>query len=113
MNIEYVFSQQGDFQGTRLGLQTRRDLYLIFKEAINNAAKYSECSKAMISVSVNDRQVEVRISDDGIGFDKDQVKFGNGLKNMDERARQIHAQLTITSAPGKGTTVSLRLRSHN
>jgi len=113
LNIEYVFQQEGDFQGTRLGLQTRRDLYLIFKEAVNNAAKYSRCSKVVITVMVNDGQVEVRITDDGIGFDKNEVRSGNGLKNMEERATHIHAQLNITSAPGKGTTVSLRARSHD
>ncbi|HVS97888.1 MAG TPA: ATP-binding protein [Puia sp.] len=113
LNIEYVFRQEGDFAGTRLGLQTRRDLYLIFKEAVNNAAKYSLCSKVMITVGVTDGRVDVRIADDGAGFDKEEVKFGNGLKNMEERARRIGAQLDIASAPGSGTTVSLRLRSHH
>jgi two-component system sensor histidine kinase UhpB len=112
MNIEYAFNQEGDFLGTRLGLQTRRDLYLVFKEAVNNAAKYSGCSKVVITIATDDRQIEVRISDDGIGFDKDEVRFGNGLKNMEERARQIRANLTIASAPGTGTTVTLRVRSH-
>jgi signal transduction histidine kinase len=113
LNIEYVFQQQGDFQGTKLGLQTRRDVYLIFKEALNNAAKYSGCSKVVITVAVNDPQVEVRISDDGIGFDKEAVKFGNGLKNMEERAGQIGGTLSITTAPHKGTTIALRVRSHD
>ena len=113
LNIEYVFQQEGDFQGTRLGLQTRRDLYLIFKEAVNNAAKYSGCSKVVITVAVNDRQVEVNIGDDGIGFDKEEVKFGNGLKNMEERASQIGGNLSIATAPGKGTTITLRVRSHD
>lgn len=113
LNIEYVFQQEGDFLGTKLALQTRRDLYLIFKEAVNNAAKYSGCSKVVIIVAVNDRQVEVKISDDGIGFDKEAVKFGNGLKNMEERASQIHGSLSITTAPRKGTTIALRVRSHD
>lgn len=113
MNIEYVFHQEGDFQGTKLGLQTRRDLYLIFKEAVNNAAKYSGCSKVMITVAVNDRQVEVKISDDGIGFDKEEVKFGNGLKNMEERATHIGAKLSIVTTPGNGTTMTLAVRSHD
>jgi len=113
MNIEYVFNQEGNFQGTKLGLQTRRDLYLVFKEAVNNAAKYSGCARVVITVAVDDRYVEMRITDDGVGFDRDEVRFGNGLKNMEERARQIDGQLTITSAPGSGTTVTLRVRSHD
>ena len=113
LNIEYLFQQEGDFHGTKLALQTRRDLYLIFKEAVNNAAKYSGCSKVVITVIAADRQVEVKISDDGAGFNKEEIKFGNGLKNMEERAGRIGGNLSITSAPGKGTIVALRVRSHD
>ena len=113
LNIEWVFRQEGDLQGTKLGLQTRRDLYLIYKEAVNNAAKYSGCSKVVIGVAAGDRQVEVKIGDDGVGFDWTEVKIGNGLKNMEERARQIGADLNIASAPGNGTTITLAVRSHD
>ena len=113
LDIQYVFQEVGDFQGTRLGLQTRRDLYLIFKEAVNNAAKYSGCTKVAITVAVTDGQVEVKISDDGVGFDKGEVKFGNGMKNMEERAGRIGGDLSVTTAPGNGTTIALRIRSHN
>lgn len=113
LNIGYVFNQEGGLPGTKLGLQTRRDMYLVFKEAVNNAAKYSCCSKVEITVAVLDGQVEIRISDNGVGFDREAVKCGNGLKNMEERAGQIHGQLTITSVPGSGTTVILSVRSHD
>jgi two-component system sensor histidine kinase UhpB len=113
LNIESVFEQEGDLHNIRLGLQTRKDLYLVFKEALNNAAKYSRCGKVAIRVAADGRDIEVRVRDDGAGFNRNEVKCGNGLKNMEERARQINGQLTISSAPGSGTTVTLRIRSHD
>ena len=113
LNIEYVFDQDGDFHDVRLGIQTRKDLYLVFKEALNNTAKYSCCSKVDIRVAADARQIEVQVRDDGVGFNKNEVKWGNGLKNMEERARQINGDLTISSVPDKGTMVALRIRSHN
>jgi two-component system sensor histidine kinase UhpB len=113
LNIEYSFNQTVNFQNVKLGLQTRKDLYLVFKEAVNNAAKYSRCKTVKINVSENDRQVEMQIIDDGIGFDRNAIKSGNGLKNMEERAGQINAALIISSRPGAGTAVILKLRSHD
>lgn len=113
LNIAYTFNQTVNFQHVKLGLQTRKDLYLVFKEAVNNAAKYSRCTRVSIDVSENDRQIEMQINDDGIGFDRHAVKSGNGLKNMEERASQINAALTISSGHGKGTSIILKLRSHD
>jgi two-component system sensor histidine kinase UhpB len=113
LNIESVFGQDGDLHNVRLGLQTRKDLYLVFKEALNNAAKYSRCGKVEIRVVADGRDIELRVRDDGAGFNRNEVKCGNGLKNMEERARQINGELTISSAPGSGTTVTLRIRSHD
>ena len=113
LDIDYVFNQQGDFHNVRLGLQTRRDLYLIFKEAVNNAAKYSRCSKVDITIGADEKMVTVDIRDNGVGFDRNDIRGGNGLKNMEDRASQIGGHLSITSAPGEGATVSLRLRSHD
>ncbi len=113
LNIQYSFSEAGQFHNTRLGLQTRKDLYLIFKEAINNAAKYSRCTRIDISVNGNDRVIDMQIMDNGDGFDRRLVKNGNGLKNMEERARQLKGQLSIVSERGKGTTIGIRLRSHD
>jgi two-component system sensor histidine kinase UhpB len=113
LNIQYVFNQTGNFHAIRLGLQTRKNLYLVFKEAVNNAAKYSRCSRIDIEVSERERQISMQIKDNGIGFKRDQVRSGNGLKNMEERARQIGGSLTISSEEGKGTTIGLRIKSHD
>jgi two-component system sensor histidine kinase UhpB len=113
LNIQYEFSQAEQFHNVRLGLQIRKDLYLIFKEAINNAAKYSKCTRIDIDVSGNDRQIEMQVRDNGEGFDRNAVKKGNGLKNMEERAALLNGELSISSGRGKGTLIKLKIRSHD
>ena len=113
LNIDHSFDEAGDFSNIKLGLQTRRDLYLVFKEAVNNAAKYSQCSKVTIDIASTDHRIDVRVKDNGIGFCTDKARSGNGLRNMEQRARQMQAELTIASQPGKGTEVKLCVRSHD
>ncbi|MDP4254175.1 MAG: ATP-binding protein [Bacteroidota bacterium] len=113
LNIQYVFNQTGNFHAIRLGLQTRKNLYLVFKEAVNNAAKYSRCTRIDIDVSERERQISMQVRDNGIGFKRDGVRSGNGLKNMEERARLIGGSLTIMSEEGRGTTIGLRVKSHD
>jgi signal transduction histidine kinase len=111
LDIAYTVSHDGEFRSIRLGPRTRRDLYLVFKEAVNNAAKYSGCSKLVASIRVEGRDIVIRVCDDGAGFVRDGVRSGNGLKNMEDRAARINGRLDIDSAPGKGTTITLWLRS--
>lgn len=113
LNIEFSFSQAGNFNEVKLDLQMRRDLYLIFKEAINNAAKYSKCSNVDIMISEKNRQLQLQIKDDGVGFCRNEIKCGNGLKNMEKRAGQINGHLTICSSPENGTIITLIVKSHD
>jgi len=112
LNIIYDFEEQGDFRQVKLGLQQRKDVYLIFKEAVNNAAKYSGAAAITILIAEKNGGIEMEIDDNGKGFSKEDIKCGNGLKNMEERARKMQAELVVNSAPGGGTSVRLTLRSH-
>ncbi|MBK8557756.1 MAG: hypothetical protein IPL65_19320 [Lewinellaceae bacterium] len=93
-----------------MDIEKRRNLYLIFKEALNNAIKYSRCKSMQVGLEVVENDLVLRIADDGIGFVPDLVERGNGLDNMLKRAMQIDAQLDLNAAPGKGTEVLVRLR---
>lgn len=88
----------------------RRDLYLIFKEAVNNLVKYSGAANAVIRVSATPTHIELMVKDDGSGFDTHQAKTGNGLKNMEQRAKASGGELSIISARGEGTSVSLEMK---
>ncbi len=108
-DIYYEFIEDGDFTTARMDLHVRKDFYLIFKEAINNAAKYSRCKRLVVHLTRFAQGIRLRISDDGIGFDSALISNGNGLKNMRYRAESIHAVLQIESVPAEGTSIILRI----
>lgn len=93
-------------------MDQRRDFYLIFKEAVNNLAKYSKAASAKIVVEVKEQFIHLTLTDDGQGFDLKNAKAGNGLQNMKQRAGRWMGKFDIQSAPGKGTSVSLFMKIH-
>jgi signal transduction histidine kinase len=81
-------------------------LYRITQEALNNVVKHSQARHAKIKLESDCEKIILRISDDGIGFEPENPQFhGMGISNMNSRAKDIEASLTITSQPGKGTEV--------
>jgi signal transduction histidine kinase len=108
LNIGFTFEEKGSLYDLKLGLEVRKDIYLIFKEAVNNAAKYSNCTKVNIAISGDNPGIEMHIEDNGVGFERAKIIEGNGLKNMAGRAAKIDADLSIDSSPGNGTTITLK-----
>lgn len=99
-----------------LEMVKRKNLYLIFKEAVNNAAKYSGCSNLWIMISLEgNKKLSMVIKDDGKGFSAGSngdrkwaaSRGGNGIENMKKRAAEINGVLEIDSSPEKGTALSL------
>jgi signal transduction histidine kinase len=113
LNIQWEFLQSGNFENIQLSLKSRKDIYLVFKEAINNAAKYSRCSRVIINIGYQSNQITLQIKDNGTGFDTNIVKEGNGLKNMKQRAAEMNGSASIISVPGQGTTVLVSIKSHD
>jgi signal transduction histidine kinase len=82
--------------------------YRVAQESLNNIVKYARASRVEINVCLDNAQVSMEITDNGIGFDATTVKPTSlGLRIMHERADAIHAQFRITSTPGQGTRVCL------
>jgi signal transduction histidine kinase len=108
--IDYDLEIQDNLAQFKLPMQFRQHIYLIMKEAINNLVKYSQCSRAIIVVSYHHHELRVLISDNGIGFDTNNPRKGNGLLNMQHRANLMKAVLAIESAPEQGTTVELKVK---
>lgn len=111
-----------DFEGTEyllafnLDLEKRKNLFLIFKEALNNTAKYSSCSNVVVRFSPIPEQqhnLEMIIQDDGLGFDQQEVRRGNGLVHMQERAKKMNGIIKIETEKEKGTVIRLSLISHD
>ena len=92
----------------KIRMEERRDFYLLFKEAVNNAIKYAQCSTLMVNFSIEQKTLVMAIADNGNGFDVNQAQQkGNGLNNMVVRARQHGGDCLISSAIGKGTVVTV------
>jgi len=109
LDIQYAFTETGDFILTKMDINTRKDFYLIFKEALNNAAKYSGCKRIVVHLTHLPNALTLKIEDDGRGFDRLQTMNGNGLSNMTYRAKNIQAELRIESVPGRGSSILLIL----
>jgi signal transduction histidine kinase len=86
-------------------------LYRIAVEALNNALKHADGRKVSVHIRMDGDHVELDVVDDGCGFDAvaTDVRRGMGLDSMRARARQIGGTLTVDSAPGRGTTVRVRV----
>lgn len=107
-DIEVSFRTLPDHSDTPLQADLRRELFLIFKESVNNIARHSECSQADIVVEIKGSQLIMRINDNGQGFQPEQGNGqGHGLASMRERARRLGGDLELTSECGKGTMLIL------
>ncbi len=105
-NINYQFDT-GSVNEISLDAEKRKNLFLLFKESINNAAKYSEASHITISLKKVNQHLILMIADNGKGFIEEQVIQGNGLRNMRSRAASLGAAFNIKTAPNQGTCVEV------
>lgn len=92
----------------KLDMARRKNFYLIYKEALNNNVKYAECKNVWISIEQKGSSIQLKIKDDGKGFDTSNPDRGNGLINMQKRTELLKGSLTIESAPNEGTTTTLQ-----
>jgi PAS domain S-box-containing protein len=90
-----------------LGANLRREVFLIFKESINNIVKHSGATAAEVEFRFDRDQLFLRVSDDGHGFDLADESEGHGLVSMRGRAKEMGARFEMQSRMGKGTTVIL------
>ncbi|TGE16981.1 sensor histidine kinase [Hymenobacter elongatus] len=107
--IDFTFRADPSVAGLRLDMRARREFFLLFKEAINNLAKYAQCRQAAIRLTYEHHRLLLSVQDDGVGFDADAPAQGggNGLTNMRNRATAMSGTLTIRTAPGQGTDLQL------
>lgn len=108
-NISFRFQAPGDEQDIKLGVDTRREVFLIFKESVNNIVRHSECSEAEIELEARAGRLLLKLKDDGKGFDVKEASDGTGLASMRKRAASLDGNLEVVSNNGKGTTVTLRV----
>src|SRR6185503_10226208 len=87
--------QSGGNETYKLGKEEKRNLYMIIKESINNSIKYSECSAIELLIKNKGGKLNITISDNGKGFDKEKITSGYGLKNILHRSEEIGYHVDI------------------
>ena len=107
--IEFSFDAPGEEQALKIGADLRRQVFLIFKEAVNNIARHSGCTRAQIEMQIENRWLTVKVTDNGPGFDSSRVGNGQGLISMQARANELGGKLEISSNNETGTTVLLKV----
>jgi PAS domain S-box-containing protein len=99
----------------RLSPQIESQLYRIVQEALNNVAKHAQAKRVSVLLERRGDEAILIVEDDGAGFDADAVAKSDrrhariGLISMQERAALVGGRVQFESAPGKGTTVFVRL----
>jgi signal transduction histidine kinase len=93
----------------RFPMEYSRNISMIFKESINNALRHGYPAHISLDVTENEESIEIRLKDDGKGFDLHHAHKGLGLNNIVMRSKRIGALLDISSGKGKGTTITLIL----
>ncbi len=107
--IDVQFNVEEKIFDIKLDMEARRDFFLVFKEAINNAAKYSKACNIIVHITSQSKNLLLTVKDDGIGFDAAKADSGNGLGNMRKRAESMRGTLKFESEAGRGTTVTLKI----
>lgn len=104
--INFEFNKNTQTETLHISMELRRDVYLIFKEAVNNAVKYAACKNIYIALSTQNQQLQLSITDDGKGFNTATATNGNGLSNIAKRSQMHKGSFTIQSTPGSGTIIN-------
>jgi PAS domain S-box-containing protein len=107
--IDFSFRAPAPERDIAVGANVRREVFLVFKEAVNNVVRHSECSGAELEFTAEAVGLVLRVSDDGRGFDTAHAASGHGLLSMRERTEGLGGQLEVVSQPGQGTTLTFTI----
>jgi len=105
--IELRWKEDEQLNAQKMTMEQRKNLYLFFKEAINNAAKYSKAQEVTVNMELEHNKLTLSIKDNGIGFDTAADHAGNGLKNMDLRSKLLKGKFYLSSSSSSGTALRL------
>lgn len=109
VDITLLLSKTGLDSNKKLSVTLRQNLYLIFKEAITNSAKYAQATAIQVTLSNANDQFIMLIEDNGIGLSPDRSTDGSGMRNMKMRAEAIGGELELQNS--NGLTVTLKRKA--
>src|SRR5262249_2711494 len=99
-NIDFELKHSGFSEQEKLSMEFRQNVYLTFKEAINNIVKHSGAGRVLVDLKKERGMFTMEIKDDGKGFPEKRNGSGNGLYNMQLRAQRLNADIQIVSEMG-------------
>ena len=108
-NMKLRFRAPDTEENIRLGANLRREVFLVFKESLNNIVKHSGGTEVDIEFRVAPNSLFLSVSDNGRGFDLSEESDGHGLVSMRERIREMGGTLDMTSQAGSGTTITMTI----
>ncbi len=108
-SINFHFNSDKKLSNRNMAMEQRRDLFLVYKEAITNIQKHAMATEVEINIKAEKKQINLIISDNGKGFDVSQPSHRNGLKNMRNRIEKWKGRFIINSSKGHGTTINILL----
>ncbi len=111
--IPHTLDDQAAAAFNRLPTHQRRDLVLMFKEALHNLVRHAHATQADIMLAQSNGALTLTVRDNGRGFDPDALNgTGIGLTNLQRRAAKHGGSVRIVSAPAQGTTLTITLPNH-
>jgi two-component sensor histidine kinase len=93
----------------RLGMEQRRDLFLMYKELLNNTRKHAAATEVGIKVQYHNKQLKLMVTDNGKGFDPQRPHQRNGLKNLQVRASRWKGKVELETTIGRGSRFTIFL----
>jgi ligand-binding sensor domain-containing protein len=106
-NIAIQWQESGNLSHAKISMERRKNIYLFFKESVNNVVKHSGAKNIFIHLQSTKNELRVQVGDDGKGFELTEIKSGNGLKNIKRRAAALHGSVEIITGQNNGTLIQL------
>jgi ligand-binding sensor domain-containing protein/two-component sensor histidine kinase len=108
-NISYELYLDPAFEARKIDMEQRRDLYLLYKEAVNNISKHASAKQVAIQLAIERNHLLLIVKDDGKGFDLQKQTERHGLEGIKERVKKWKGRINLESKPGKGTLIKVWL----
>lgn len=112
LNTTINFEEKIESKNLAFTAEQGINLFRIVQESINNAIKYAMSSNIEIKMIEQDDHIFIRVKDDGIGFEKTEIQYGNGIKNMSFRAQEIDATFEMNSSKNEGTQIKVSIQKN-
>lgn len=106
-NVQCSFEFRDEMQDDIAMVKVRRDMLLMYKEMLHNITRHSRATMVHVQFVRRVGEIELVVKDNGVGFDKGKDYYGSGIRSLFRRAQDTDAKITIESAAGLGTTITI------